>query len=74
MNIIAHLQQTPIDTLTFEQALKALQDLVTVMENGTLPLDQTIEAYTLGTKLRARCDALLAEAKMKVDQIIVPTA
>jgi len=37
--------QTEITTLSFEDALKALEDVVRRLESGEAPLDESIELY-----------------------------
>jgi exodeoxyribonuclease VII small subunit len=60
---------TPVTELTYEQALTALEDVVTRLERGDVPLDESIGLYERGAALKARCEAMLSEAEMKVAQI-----
>lgn len=60
---------TPVDELTYEQALTALEDVVTRLERGDVPLDESIALYERGAALKERCDGLLQQAEMKVAQI-----
>ena len=58
-----------IKTMSFEQALKALEDIVDHLERGDVPLDQSIRIYERGEALKAHCDKLLKAAEDKVEKI-----
>ncbi|MFT4795468.1 MAG: exodeoxyribonuclease VII small subunit [Paracoccaceae bacterium] len=60
---------TPVEKLTYEQALTALEEVVTRLERGDVSLDESIGLYERGAALKARCEAMLSEAEMKVAQI-----
>lgn len=62
---------TDIVTLSFEQALSKLETVVRKMESGEAPLEDAISMYEEGMKLKAHCEKKLAEAKMRVDKIVV---
>lgn len=55
--------------MSFEEALRALEDVVAKLERGDVPLDQSISLYERGAALRARCEAKLKEAEEKVSKI-----
>ena len=59
-----------IANLTFEQAVKELEDIVRKLESGQIDLENAINFYERGNALRAHCEAKLAQAKLKVEQII----
>ena len=50
----------------FETALAQLEALVSQMENGSLPLDQSIAAYQKGVELARICQKLLDSAEQQV--------
>lgn len=60
----------------FETALAQLEALVSQMENGSLPLDQSLAAYQKGVELARICQRLLdaAEQQVKVlqDNLLKP--
>jgi exodeoxyribonuclease VII small subunit len=58
-----------IKTMSFEQALEALERIVDDLERGDVPLDQSIRIYERGEALKAHCDGLLKAAEDKVDKI-----
>ena len=50
----------------FETALAQLEALVGQMENGSLPLDQSLAAYEKGVDLAKICQKLLDSAEQQV--------
>jgi exodeoxyribonuclease VII small subunit len=60
-----------IDALTFEAAYAELEAIVDKLEKGTVPLAESIAIYARGEALKARCDALLKDAEMRVEKISV---
>ncbi len=59
-----------IAALSFEDALRALEDIVRKLEGGEVPLDSSIALYESGEKLRQHCQARLDAAQLKIEQII----
>jgi exodeoxyribonuclease VII small subunit len=59
----------PIGEMTFEEALKQLEDIVSKLERGEVPLAQSIADYERGDALRQHCDALLKQAEVRVEKI-----
>jgi exodeoxyribonuclease VII small subunit len=62
-------QDDDIRTMSFEQALAALEKIVDDLERGDVPLDQSIRIYERGEALKAHCDRLLKSAEDKVEKI-----
>ena len=58
-----------VQTLPFEAALKQLEEIVTKLERGDVPLEESIAIYERGEALKKRCEALLAEAEERVERI-----
>lgn len=58
-----------VDSLSFEQAMAELDSVVAKLESGSAPLEQSIQLYTRGTILKARCEALLKDAQAKIEKI-----
>ena len=65
-------KQTTTDPadLPFEQAKKELESIVRKLEEGQLPLDEAIALFERGQVLAAHCGTLLAEAELKVKQLL----
>lgn len=59
---------TPTDELTFEQALVQLEEIVEKLDAGDLPLEQSIELFEQGMKLKDLCLRKLDEAQAVVEQ------
>lgn len=55
--------------LNFEQALKALEQIVHTLESGEAPLDEAIALYERGNQLRALCQLRLDAAKARIEAI-----
>ncbi len=58
-----------IDALSFEEAMKALEEVVGKLEHGDVPLDESIKLYERGAKLKEHCAKLLKEAEARVEKI-----
>jgi exodeoxyribonuclease VII small subunit len=58
-----------VDSLSFEQALDELDQLVRRMESGELSLDDSIAAYRRGAELARYCQARLANAEQEIRQL-----
>ena len=57
------------ENISFEQALKELEAIVKNLENGTVPLDDSLENFENGVKLIRRCNFLLDSAEKKVKKL-----
>ena len=64
-------QQAPnISEMSFEDALKALEDVVRRLEGGEVPLDESIALYERGEALRGHCQARLDTAQARIEKIV----
>lgn len=63
------MSDTPIDKMSFEEAMTALEQVVASLEKGEVPLEDSIQLYERGAALKARCEAKLKEAEEKVAKI-----
>ncbi|HEX5148261.1 MAG TPA: exodeoxyribonuclease VII small subunit [Candidatus Limnocylindrales bacterium] len=59
-----------IDALSFDDALVELQRTVAELEAGGQPLEAAIALYERGVALQARCEQLLADAELRVQQLV----
>ena len=59
----------PVETMSFEEAMAALEQVVGALERGEVPLEQSIALYERGAQLKAHCANKLAEAEEKVELI-----
>jgi exodeoxyribonuclease VII small subunit len=58
-----------VASLPFEKALAELEQIVQRLEKGDVALEESIKIYERGEALKKRCDALLAEAEVRVEKI-----
>ena len=57
---------TKKQTMSFEEALGRLEEIVRHLEKGDLPLNDSLRLYEEGTGLIAFCSKMLDEAEQKV--------
>ena len=63
-----------IAAMSFEDALRALEEVVRSLESGEVPLDATISLYERGELLRAHCQARLDAAQARIEQVVANAA
>jgi exodeoxyribonuclease VII small subunit len=59
-----------IAAMTFEQALRALEEVVRRLESGDVPLEESIGLYERGEALRRHCQARLDAAQARIEKIV----
>jgi exodeoxyribonuclease VII small subunit len=59
-----------IAQMTFEDALRALEDVVRRLESGDVPLDASIDLYERGEALRNHCQTRLDAAQARIEKIV----
>ncbi len=62
-------EQEDVGALSFEAALKRLEEIVHKLESGEASLDEAIDLYNEGDRLRAQFEARLKAAQAKIEQI-----
>jgi exodeoxyribonuclease VII small subunit len=62
-------QPQEISELSFEAALKRLEEIVRRLESGDAPLDESIRLYDEGDRLRQQCEARLRAAQAQIEKI-----
>ena len=55
--------------MTFEQALERLEAIAEQLEQGSVPLDESLKLYEEGSKLAAVCNATLKNAQQKITEL-----
>ena len=63
------MSDAPIEEMSFEDAMRALEFVVDRLERGDVPLEDSIALYERGAALKAHCQAKLAAAEEKVAAI-----
>ena len=68
----SHMAETAPDitAMNFEDALRALEDVVRKLESGDVPLDDSINLYARGEELRRHCQARLDAASARIERIV----
>lgn len=56
--------------LTYEQAYKRLEEIVEKLENGSVPLEESMKLFEEGTKLANFCNSKLNAAEQKFTLLI----
>ena len=60
-----------VETMSFEQAIAALEQVVGQLERGDVALDESIALYERGAALRKRCKDELQRAEEKVAKLTI---
>lgn len=68
-NNMAENTQPEVKTLSFERALEELETIVKRLEDGKVPLEESVAIYERGEALKRRCEELLRQAEARVDKI-----
>lgn len=62
-------KHSDIAKLSFEEAMRELEQIVGRLERGDVQLEESIAIYERGEALRGHCDELLKQAEAKVEKI-----
>ena len=54
---------------TFEEVFATLEAVVAHLEDGQLPLAESVACYELGMRLAERCEQFLGEAELRVSRL-----
>jgi exodeoxyribonuclease VII small subunit len=63
-----------VTTMTFEKAIEELESIVKRLEEGKVPLEESVAMYERGEALKRRCDELLRQAEARVEKITLNAA
>lgn len=55
--------------MTYEQAVKRLEEIVACLEKKETPLEESIKLFEEGTELAAFCNKILTTAKQKITEL-----
>ena len=55
--------------LSYEQSVSRLEEIVKLLENGELPLEESMKLFEEGTKLSAGCYEILKKAEQKITEL-----
>lgn len=65
------MSEKPIEELSFEEAMSELEAVVRRLENGQVKLEEAVQAYERGVKLKNICTEKLQNAKSKIDLLTI---
>jgi exodeoxyribonuclease VII small subunit len=57
------------DSLSFEQAIDQLNQIVSRIEQGQVPLQESLDQYEKGMKLIQYCRGILQDAEKRIEEI-----
>jgi len=60
-----------VKRLPFERAIEELETIVKRLEEGKVPLEESVAIYERGEILKKRCEELLRQAEARVEKITV---
>ena len=63
-----------VKRLTFERAIEELESIVKRLEEGKVPLEESVAIYERGESLKRRCEELLRQAEARVEKITLDAA
>ena len=65
------MAKTDLGALSFEEALKALEEIVGRLESGRVELEESITIYERGAALKAHCEKKLKDAEARIEKIVL---
>jgi exodeoxyribonuclease VII small subunit len=63
-----------VKTMPFERAIEELESIVKRLEEGKVPLEESVTIYERGEVLKARCEDLLRQAEARVEKITLDSS
>jgi len=60
----------PVDEMTFETALKELEQIVARLEQGDVDLEDSIALYERGQSLKLHCEKRLKAAETRLEKVV----
>jgi exodeoxyribonuclease VII small subunit len=60
---------TSIETNTFDLSLRELEEIVSALEHGDIPLEELLEKYERGIRLQQHCQKVLRTAELRIEQL-----
>jgi exodeoxyribonuclease VII small subunit len=66
---MADTPHSDVANMPFERAIEELETIVKRLEDGKVPLEESVAIYERGEVLKRRCDDLLRQAEARVEKI-----
>jgi exodeoxyribonuclease VII small subunit len=57
------------NALSFEAAMKRLEEIVQFLERGNIPLEEAVQAYEEGMQLKQYCMERLEQAQLRIEKV-----
>jgi exodeoxyribonuclease VII small subunit len=64
------MKEKNVEDMSFEEAMKELEELVKVLEKGDMGLEQSMGMYERAWALRGRCQNILDSCERRVEKIV----
>jgi len=71
MNDKAKAKPAAVDTMSFEAALKELEQIVSRLEQGEVDLEDSISLYERGQALKSHCEKKLKAAEGRLEKVVL---
>jgi exodeoxyribonuclease VII small subunit len=71
---MAENNHSDVKKLSFERAIEELESIVKRLEEGKVPLEESLAIYERGEVLKRRCDELLRQAEARVEKITLDSS
>jgi exodeoxyribonuclease VII small subunit len=71
---MADTTHTDVKKMPFERAIEELESIVKRLEEGKVPLEESVAIYERGEALKRRCDELLRQAEARVEKITLDSS
>ncbi len=66
---MADTAHADVKKLPFERAIEELESIIKRLEEGKVPLEESVAIYERGEALKRRCEELLRAAETRVEKI-----
>lgn len=66
----AAVPTSPIEGMSFEAALRELEDIVSKLEQGEVDLEDSISLYERGQALKTHCETKLKAAERRLEKVV----
>jgi exodeoxyribonuclease VII small subunit len=66
---MAENDHADVKKLPFERAIEELESIIKRLEEGKVPLEESVAIYERGEALKQRCEELLKAAEARVEKI-----
>jgi exodeoxyribonuclease VII small subunit len=71
---MAEAPHADVQQLPFERAIEELESIVKRLEEGKVPLEESVAIYERGEALKRRCQELLDQAEARVNKIVLDSS